>query len=82
MRKYLGIALLCALSAGCGKGPLAPTDPMAEFAAAHAHEVCVLTTRYVNGEYVDYGLLVPIEEWAKYPSTVRVMPMSYCNPGE
>lgn len=84
----IGIAFTCTvalLCVGCGS-PTAPSaqvlTPMQAWAAAHAGEVCVLTTTYVNGSYIDHGVLVPASVWANYPPTVRTMPISYCNPME
>lgn len=77
------IAIAAALLATACASPTAPTeDPVAAFAAKHAHEVCMLATKAVGGQYVDYGVLVPIETWVNMPTTARVMPISYCNPAE
>lgn len=47
-----------------------------------AGELCVLATRYVDGVYIDYGVLVPVSVWVTYPPTVPVKPLSYCNTAE
>lgn len=82
----VGWATLALLCAGCGASPTAPSTQLLTFeqawAAAHAGEVCVLTTSYVDGQYIDRGVLVPASVWATYPPTVRTMPISYCNPDE
>lgn len=77
------LMIAAALLATACASPTAPTeDPMAVFAAKHAHEVCVVATKLVDGHYVDYGVLVPIETWTGMPLYVRAMPVSYCNPAE
>lgn len=76
MKKYGWIALLCAVTTGCAKNPMAPEDPMAVWAAAHAHEVCVLA-ELPGGIHV--GVLVPL---AGLRWDYQVMPISYCNPAE
>lgn len=83
---FVGVAIVLAcLCVGCSTATLAPTptlSPAQAFAAAHAGEVCVLTTTYVDGVYVDRGVLVPMSVWVTYPTYVRTMPISYCNPAE
>lgn len=63
--------------------PSATLDPMQAWAVAHAHEACILATRYTNGQYINFGVLVPIESLPAYGDAgYRVMPISYCNPAE
>ena len=59
-----------ALFAGGCSNPTAP-DGMAEFAAKHAHEVCVL----VSGQPVLMDLAT---QW----NTFQVVPISQCDPRE
>jgi uncharacterized protein YceK len=81
---FLGILLagIIVVFSGCSSVITPTVDPMQAWADAHAHEVCVLSTAYVDGAYVNRGVLVPIEVWVTYPNTVRTMPISYCNPAE
>lgn len=76
------IMIAAMLATGCTRMPTAPSDPMAEWAAAHAHEVCILATWYDNDghAYISQGVLIPIEKYE--PNLMRLMPISYCNPAE
>lgn len=86
MRKLWWIPALVGIVA-CS-GPCAPTqDPMAVFAAAHAHEACLVFpitfgTQLANG-LNGHGVLVPIKDVAYYVSQgATVQLISYCNPAE
>lgn len=80
LKRLIVVAAIAA--SGCGRMPTAPTDPMAEWAAAHAHEVCILATWADEDghEYVSQGVLIRTELYK--PNLMRLMPISYCNPAE
>lgn len=78
--KFIALAVACVAVVGCSNSPTAPTlDPMQTFAADHAREVCILATKFEDGHYINYGVLVPIANVG--PSAV-IEPISFCNPAE
>lgn len=73
MKRTMLAILVCGTCACCAN-PVSP-DPMAEWAAKHAHEVCL--TFGVAGR----GILAPLNsDWQSLGGTV--VPISYCDPRE
>jgi hypothetical protein len=71
------------LMIGCSN-PNVPTlmrvDPMAEFAAAHAHQVCVLVSGWSSEtDYYSYPALIDAKD---YRDAMKVLPISACDPRE
>lgn len=78
---YVGLLMILVASTitGCSSITAPTLDPMQTFAADHAREVCILATKFEDGHYINYGVLVPIANVG--PSAV-IEPISFCNPAE